>query len=135
MKLIEKNKDGVNRCLALSQQERNSPCKCVNHQCCLQGTLNSSELIKGKVQGKRCGRPGQTGRLGSRGHCGRSQPEKIPPDPHLGPGSGVIAWKTHKCPPWTGRTADWEARSSNLEELNMRCGVRGIRASSAHNWQ
>lgn len=49
--------------------------------------------------------------------------------------SGLIAWTTHKCPPWTGRTADWEARSSNLEELDMRCGVGGIRASSAHNWQ
>lgn len=52
-------------------------------------SINSSELMKGKVQGERCGRPRQTGRLGHKGawtlHCGRSQPEKIPPDPHLEP--------------------------------------------------
>lgn len=42
---------------------RDSPCKYVNHQ----GTLSSSELKKGKVQGKRCEEPGQTKTLGSRG--------------------------------------------------------------------
>lgn len=138
----------------------------MNHQGCLQGTLNHSELMKSKVRGKRYGRPGQKGRLGNRGHYRRSPPEKTPPDPHLGSifwlsdgrlrkaraqrtrgkrraseaireveSSGLTTWTTHKCPPWTGRTTDREAKSSDLEELGISCGVQGIRASSAHNWQ
>lgn len=135
-------------------------------------TINSSELMKGKVQRKQCGTPGRT-RLGRRGawtlhHRTRQRRALTRKDntrstfganflvfggwlkkaraegtgrKSLAPEairevepSGLTTWMTPKFPPWAGVRAHKknykEARYSDLDDLDLRCGVQDIRASA-----